>query len=292
MTDLHRIRQRLETLAPGAAVEAEKNEVLPIGLTVSTSALQAEPARAAAEGAENIARVAQDESTLHFLDARETPAGLPAEAAEPVIPDSRIRASAETPLVPPADQRVAIFATAVETPAAAPPPAAPWDAALHDSPSFAAQTIEDAPANALSSALAVARDALGAKEGWWLRAPAGATALSIIDGVGATWTRFQSRAAIHATERSVFGVCLTRREVVLVHDTADATVRNYLPAWWRETGGGPRAFVLIPISVGNTARGLVLAGWTEARRVKLTPGQVALVYQIFAPLVEEPVAAV
>jgi HD-like signal output (HDOD) protein len=80
---------------------------------------------------------------------------------------------------------------------------------------------------------------------------------------------------VRSTERTVFGVCLQRREVVVLHDTADRTITRYLPEWWHDIAHAPKALALIPIQRAGKVHALVLAGWRTPRRVSLTESQVA-----------------
>jgi hypothetical protein len=97
---------------------------------------------------------------------------------------------------------------------------------------------------------------------------------------------------LETKERSVFGVCLQRREVVIIHDTSDKALAPYLPDWFRRANGAPSAFALIPVGTTDTPSALLLIGWGTPRRVALTASQLALIHQILgtAPL-EKPVAA-
>jgi HD-like signal output (HDOD) protein len=80
---------------------------------------------------------------------------------------------------------------------------------------------------------------------------------------------------VRSTERSVFGVCLQRREVVVLHDTNDRTIAQYLPEWWSRITTPPKAVALIPVERNGRVHALLLAGWRDPRRVSLTPCQVA-----------------
>lgn len=156
-----------------------------------------------------------------------------------------------------------------------------WEDLLTNSPSFAAQSVHQLGGDAMTSALAMACDAIQAEECLLFHSAAGTPVLTLHAGLGQAWSRFQPRAAIRFEERTVFGVCLSRHEVVLVHDTSDVTLQAYLPAWWREVAGGPKAFALIPLGT-DSAHAMVLVGWRKPRQVRLTQGQVALINQIFA----------
>lgn len=319
---LQRIRQRLEIVAPDAVLDAEKREVLPVGLTASglaeaLAAAEAEAAAMKAAAAAPMEAAESAESTTAAAGA-EVGRGLPTpplatpdstEAATPAaaeveagsgdpalqpdrsdsVPAQKPPAPAVAPALPAPSPDLARAAPPAAPPASsAPTTAAAWDTALNELTAFGAQAAEHGPADACTTALMLSRDAVKAQECWLFRRPAGGTALAIAAGIGPQWQRFRARAAVRAGERSVFGLCLTRREVVLIHDTGDATLRNYLPAWWHEVGDGPKAFTLIPVSIGNEARGLLLVGWPDSRKVKLTQGQVALINQLFAPMLEAP----
>lgn len=305
---LQKIRQRLKIVAPDAVLEAEKKEVLPVGLTASGHAemLAAAEAEAAAMQAAETGETTAAAETATATGAAQPAAATEATAAtsansldpstgvaanaptevaavaanEPVASPSN--APAPAPTVPPS------LPASNPKPAAAEAPATSWDAALAELTAFGAQAVENGPTDACTTALMLARDAVKAQECWLFRRPPGGTAFAIARGVGAQWQQFRARAAVRADERSIFGLCLTRREVVLIHDTTDTALRNYLPAWWREIGGGPKSFTLIPLAIGDEARGLLLVGWPDSRKVKLTQGQVALVNQLFAPMLEVP----
>ena len=42
----------------------------------------------------------------------------------------------------------------------------------------------------------------------------------------------------------MFGVALSRQEVVVLHDTKDAAISRYLPSWWAVAEAMPRAHVV------------------------------------------------
>jgi hypothetical protein len=82
-------------------------------------------------------------------------------------------------------------------------------------------------------------------------------------------------ACIRPGERTVFGVCLQRREVVVLHNTSDRTITRYLPEWWIDVIAAPKAVALIPIQRAGKVTAVLLAGWRNPRRVTLTESQVA-----------------
>ncbi len=86
----------------------------------------------------------------------------------------------------------------------------------------------------------------------------------------------------------MFGVALSRQEVVVLHDTKDAAISRYLPSWWAVAEAMPRAFALVPIRTGKGLVGLCLIGWRNARKVSVSSPQVSLVQQICAQAIESP----
>ena len=80
----------------------------------------------------------------------------------------------------------------------------------------------------------------------------------------------------------MFGVCLMRREVVLIHDTSDRALSTYLPPWWADVTLGVKSFVLVPIADRpNVVDTLLFFGWPEKRRVQLARGHISLLQQLF-----------
>ena len=51
---------------------------------------------------------------------------------------------------------------------------------------------------------------------------------------------------MEAGRRDVFGICLTRREDVLIRDTSDPKLRAFLPEWLMGEGT-VRSFILLPL---------------------------------------------
>lgn len=108
----------------------------------------------------------------------------------------------------------------------------------------------------------------------WLFESAPATGvfhLAHADGTQAAAVR--ARGIIHKSERTVFGICLARREHVLIHDTSTHSIVPYLPDWMRAAPGFPGAFLLMPLLRGDACAGLVLIGWHQPQRISVTPEQ-------------------
>jgi len=167
-------------------------------------------------------------------------------------------------------------------PATPVPPADDWREKL-----AAAHVMETPPAVVPVAAdpwiatLTFVRDSFGAQECWLFQPQAGGASLPITQGVGRLADHFRSKAAIRADERTVFGVCLSRREHVLIHDTSDAALSTYLPNWFRRAPESPGAFLLMALVRSDRVEGLVLIGWHQAQRITVTPAQTDLARQLF-----------
>lgn len=130
------------------------------------------------------------------------------------------------------------------------------------------------------AALTLVRDSFGAQECWTFTVQPGGFSLPLTHGVGERWQRFQAIAAVRSDERTVFGVCLSRREAVVIHDLQDPKLKPYLPGWMRESGDAPPSFVLVPLTEGDRVSGVVLIGWHKAQRITLNKAQLELARQI------------
>lgn len=172
----------------------------------------------------------------------------------------------------------------LSAPALAPsaPEPVSWDSPLTDSIAFEAQPLDPATVDPLQNALTLIRSALSAQDCWLFHSPAGATSLTFTRGLGSAATHLPAAVRLLPEERTVFGVCLQRQEVVLIHDTTESSLLPYLPAWFRQTSGAPTAFSLIPLRTPDAAAALLLVGWGTPRRVVVSPAQIALARQLLA----------
>ncbi len=131
----------------------------------------------------------------------------------------------------------------------------------------------DSPIAAPDTPLAAIRHALKADTCWLFRRAPGTTTLRHF-GIDPD-ASLSPLAIVRDGERTVFGVCLSRREVVVLHDTREPTILRYLPTWWDATVHAPRAFALIPVTESGQVTALIMAGWQAPRRVSLSDTDVA-----------------
>ncbi len=100
-------------------------------------------------------------------------------------------------------------------------------------------------------------------------------------GHGPLFKQLRSHPRVRAHDRNVFGVCLSRRENVVIHHAADPKITPYLPEWMREPlllG----AFALLPIVDEQHASGVILVGWRESRQITITTEHVRLIRRLLA----------
>ena len=193
-------------------------------------------------------------------------ASLVSDPASPRAKESTPALSGEEPLL--------------STPAG--PIAASWMDALIQSPDLETQPAATPETDPWAAALKFVHDGFGAQECWLFLPKAGSESLPLIQGIGPHWLNFKTRAALRLDERTVFGVCLARRENVVIHDTTAATLIPYLPEWFRQTAGAPGAFLLMPLHEKKITHGLVLIGWEKPQRITISPAQTELARQMFS----------
>lgn len=198
----------------------------------------------------------------------------PLAAAAPAAPPEPAVAPEEPPAAEASPVAVAPVGAVPSAPPSPPASVPPFEtAALPEPPAPVAR-------DPWLSALALVRDSFAAQECWTFAIKPGGLSLPLTHGVGERWPRFQAIAAVRSDERTVFGVCLSRREAVVIHDLHEEKLKPYLPAWMRENSDAPPSFVLVPLLEGERASGVVLIGWHQRQRIALNKAQLELARQI------------
>ncbi len=93
--------------------------------------------------------------------------------------------------------------------------------------------------------------------------------LRVAHGQGNAWQGLKSKAEIRRSERSTLGLCLQRRENILIHDSSDAMIMQLTPAWLKGYAD-LRSYILVPLVDRDGNQALMLAGWPEKRRIEAT----------------------
>lgn len=207
--------------------------------------------------------------------------GPATSSVSPLVAGSLAKSNGQTPTLA-GTATSAAAAPTTDIAASAPAPTS-WSEQLTHTKAFETQASTPEPTvDRWSTTLTFVRDSFGAQDSWVFIAAPGGESHSILQGVGASWQDFRACAAVRADERTVFGICLARRENVVIHDTTEPTLAPYLPHWFRETTGAPGAFILMPLQSNSRTHGLVLIGWTKPQRITVTPAQTELARQLFA----------
>ncbi len=269
---LRRIKDRVRGQAPGTATAN------------SEAAEQAAAANKAAGIHEDPVNSTEDLSNASPATELDAPAPAPLpDAIEAVA--LALGPATQLPLPPTADSSAAIIAASIMPVAPTLPthpiatPAAPVE------PEPKGETVISAAAATAelwTPALKLVLDSFGAQECWLFSPQPGGESMPLVHGIGPHWLFFQTQAVLRLDERTVFGVCLTRRENVVIHDTTAASLVPYLPPWFRNTAGAPGAFLLMPLHDKKIAHGLVLIGWSKTQRIDVSAAQTELARQIFA----------
>ena len=85
--------------------------------------------------------------------------------------------------------------------------------------------------------------------------------------------------AVRRDERTVLGICLSRRDNVVIHNTTDARIAPYLPAWCAGKHG-LGAFVAMPLHDHQLCFALIIVGWLEPRKIVITPEHNKLLHSL------------
>jgi signal transduction protein with GAF and PtsI domain len=92
-------------------------------------------------------------------------------------------------------------------------------------------------------------------------------------GQGTLFKALGAKARIDVRDRTVLGVCLLRKENIMIHHAHDPKITAYLPDWLKGLSA-LGAFALLPLVDDKTAHGVMLVGWPTSRQIVLSPDQV------------------
>jgi len=132
-----------------------------------------------------------------------------------------------------------------------------------------------------SLALDFVRRGFGAQEALLLSIEKDGKHFAAACGVGQVFERVDGSRCVQRDERTVLGVCIARRENVLIHNTGDPRTDAYLPAWCR-MGNGWGAFVSIPLHDQNHCFALMLVAWPKPVHIGLSAEHARLLRSITA----------
>jgi HD-like signal output (HDOD) protein len=134
-----------------------------------------------------------------------------------------------------------------------------------------------------SQALNCVREGFGATESVLLTVDKDQRSFIATQGTGQVFRQIRGDRAVRRDEKNVLGVCMSRRENVVIHDTSDVKIAPYLPPWC-SPGEGWSSFVAIPIYEQTYCFALLLVGWSEPRHINLTPEQTKILRSLLSVL--------
>ena len=79
----------------------------------------------------------------------------------------------------------------------------------------------------------------------------------------------------------MIGVCLTRRENILIHQASEPKILPYMPEWMKDNASF-RAFAILPIVNQKNIHGVVIAAWGKAKQIQISPEQAQLLRTLLA----------
>jgi len=131
------------------------------------------------------------------------------------------------------------------------------------------------------------RDDFSADVCWIFLQPPGTARLTLLHGLGEPWRRLHTSVSLRPDERSVFGICLQRRENVVIHDTGQTSLLPYLPVWLRTLHPTLGAFMLLPLGKRlDDPTAIALIGWHRAHRLQHSPALTELARHTLAAALE------
>ena len=134
-----------------------------------------------------------------------------------------------------------------------------------------------------SLALDFVRQGFCAPEAILLRVDSDQRSFVATNGVGPVFKRIRGDKAIRKDERTVFGIAMSRRENVVIHNTSDPKITPYLPAWCSSVGGWG-AFVAIPVCDQVACFALMLIAWPAPTQIIINPENAKLLRSLLTTI--------
>jgi HD-like signal output (HDOD) protein len=199
---------------------------------------------------------------------------LRAQAGSPAAPtdDAAARPGERTPLVPlPADH----------TPASAPQITIEQQS-WHEGVDLLSRCLEEPRPDftkILRLALEHVQKGFGAPEAVLLSLDSDHRNYVAMMGQGKLIRHIRGDRAVRRDEHTVFGISLSRRDNVVIHNTTDPRIAPYLPAWCiGQDGLG--AFVAMPLHDRQACFALIIVGWLEPHKIVITPEHSKLLHSL------------
>lgn len=107
----------------------------------------------------------------------------------------------------------------------------------------------------------------------------GQNARKLVGGRGSFFQALPPDIRVSSEERTVFGICLSRAENVLIQQARVAGIQAYLPPWLA-TASPFEAFLLLPLAAPSRMQGVIFVGWRHSGQAQLDSGHVRLLRQL------------
>ncbi len=166
------------------------------------------------------------------------------------------------------------------SPAAAPPRPQEWGVHLTRVNGLISQA-GASPDHIFAAVIQAVCHIMSAPEGLLFIGPRDQHYYNLAHGSGGLFKSLGARARIDARDRTVLGVCLLRKENIMIHHAHDPKILPYVPDWLKEHRG-LGAYALLPLFKEQRAHGVMLVGWPEARQIELTGEQVKFIRSLLA----------
>ena len=193
-------------------------------------------------------------------------------------------ASAQTPATTPAQGATASAGTKNESPA---PPSTDTTGLLTECliglTELSVATVVDVPAMDMYAITAI-RGAFELQDCLLFERDSDGKTYTAELGIGALLELVRGRPVVGIDRRDVFGICLTRREDVLIRDTTDPKIRPFLPEWLL-AAGSIGSIILLPLQNKSGAIGLIVAARTGRQPIQLSARELQLLKAIRQHLV-------
>lgn len=128
-------------------------------------------------------------------------------------------------------------------------------------------------------ALTSLKTALRLRDCLWFSRAGTSGALGARAGFGELLAAVKDRPLLSPERRDVFGICLVRREDVLIRDTTDAKLRPFLPEWLMSSGA-IGSFILLPLQDSHGVFAMILGTRAPGDTLQPSPRELQLLKAI------------
>jgi HD-like signal output (HDOD) protein len=161
---------------------------------------------------------------------------------------------------------------------------------VHDSDSFWQEGLEQLAQfeneaglspKALDALFQLLKEGFNSNETWLFVDPMGGNHFKLLHGSGSYPWILGKKTHVSIRERSIFGLCLQRQEIMVITDARHPKMRPHIPAWYRDKVN-MNSFVLCSVHDQGKPLGLIYIGWPESKNFEIQHDKVPLIRAIGA----------